>query len=575
MPNINDLPTGLRVATAIPLDKKTYCPSEAILSDLGTANNLAYTYYLGLVVYCVAEQTRWEWKEVLEATPDKLLVSDFIYPAGVEVYGIDYSNKRFNFVLTTFQGEKGDDGEPGPSGPTEAIVVRRFYSNYVGGSSDIKQTIVEQINDISPNLVLLKNEVLLILSRDWTSDPANPSVYKFILCDKGDIVVGGDVGANATLSKDDLEFLYYGKMNTIEMLPELLLDPNSQIINLGEIGSDSVEVALNEHSSLEIQSQAIGVRIVRTTSSGSSKDYIFLSAAGIYGVGGVVSYATDFQLVNDKAETESIIYPRVLLTDSGNIIFNTMAGGRAYMKQFTDALITDEQYSNGVYSFRVPRNSSFNKTPPPGVNFLSNIQTGLPIGAIVQNGAGLKFEDPSGLFWRVEVGQNNMLRGNTQNNVFGDLQCYSEYFGHSTLGDNTFGNCIFGKNAFGYAYGNNVFKNYIGEDFQFVGARGNNTFKDCQFYSHAFKNAEPSVKNTIYGSLNYNNPSFLGQFAENYLGVLEILGPIGPTFTKDFTGTGFCISGSQCYLRVHAKYKAVGDLDVAQAVANGVHLLES
>lgn len=574
MPNINDLPTGLRVATAIPLDKKTYCPSEAILSDLGTANNLAYTYYLGLVVYCVAEQTRWEWKEVLEATPDKLLVSDFIYPAGVEVYGIDYSNKRFNFVLTTFQGEKGDDGEPGPSGPTEAIVVRRFYSNYVGGSSDIKQTIVEQINDISPNLVLLKNEVLLILSRDWTSDPANPSVYKFILCDKGDIVVGGDVGANATLSKDDLEFLYYGKMNTIEMLPELLLDPNSQIINLGEIGSDSVEVALNEHSSLEIQSQSIGVRIVRTTSSGSAKDYIFLSGAGVYGIGGLVSSESDFQLVNDKAKTESIIYPRIAITDASGSVFNSLAGGRAYMKLFTDAVITDEQFANGVYTFRVPRNSQLTKRPP-GISFLSSYAVGLPLGAVAINGASLKYEDPYGLINNIGSNSWYMLYGNNQNNVFGNITSNSENFGCFTTGDNKFGNVQMSHNSFEGSTGNNTFGNFQGNNHQFVGARGNNTFKDCQFYSHAFKNAEPSVKNTIYGSLNYNNPSFLGQFAENYLGVLEILGPIGPTFTKDFTGTGFCISGSQCYLRVHAKYKAVGDLDVAQAVANGVHLLES
>lgn len=111
MPNINDIPAGLRVATQIHLDKKQIALSEAVLADLGPGNNLAYTYPEGLIVRCNLEKTRWEWMEVDEETINKLPGSaDFTYPTMSLVDGIDYSGRTFNFVLTTFQGEKGDNG---------------------------------------------------------------------------------------------------------------------------------------------------------------------------------------------------------------------------------------------------------------------------------------------------------------------------------------------------------------------------------------------------------------------------------------------------------------------------------
>lgn len=91
-----NLPLGLRVQTQIPLDVKEYSLSEADLSDLGVSSNLAFTYTKGLVVYCVAEGTRWEWREAVLAEVG-LMPVNFTYPNNVATFGIDYSNKEYNF----------------------------------------------------------------------------------------------------------------------------------------------------------------------------------------------------------------------------------------------------------------------------------------------------------------------------------------------------------------------------------------------------------------------------------------------------------------------------------------------
>ena len=94
--SVNDIPTGLRVPAQIPLDAKEYKLSEADLANLGPSNNLAYTYFKGMTAYCAQEQTRWEWREKGVGEVG-LIVVDFVYPAGLVIFGINYSNKIYNF----------------------------------------------------------------------------------------------------------------------------------------------------------------------------------------------------------------------------------------------------------------------------------------------------------------------------------------------------------------------------------------------------------------------------------------------------------------------------------------------
>jgi len=98
MADYKNIPLGLRTQTQIPLDVKEYIQNESLLSNLGVNGQLAYTYTKGLVVYCIEESTRWEWTEVKPGLEDTGLINqDFIYSDNHIAFGIDYSNKRYNF----------------------------------------------------------------------------------------------------------------------------------------------------------------------------------------------------------------------------------------------------------------------------------------------------------------------------------------------------------------------------------------------------------------------------------------------------------------------------------------------
>lgn len=108
MADYNNIPKGLKLTTQIPLDVKTYVADEATLKFLGTGDNLAYTYYDGLRVFCIAERTMYEWREVkVGETNTGLITLDFTYPSGLTTFGINYSNKKYNFFkVRSVQGFK-------------------------------------------------------------------------------------------------------------------------------------------------------------------------------------------------------------------------------------------------------------------------------------------------------------------------------------------------------------------------------------------------------------------------------------------------------------------------------------
>jgi len=95
--SINDITAGLRVPAQVPLDGKVYFASQSALANLGSGNNLAFTYFKGMVAYCAQEQSRWEWREPNYPGEVGLMPSNFVYPSGLTVYGINYSNKAYNF----------------------------------------------------------------------------------------------------------------------------------------------------------------------------------------------------------------------------------------------------------------------------------------------------------------------------------------------------------------------------------------------------------------------------------------------------------------------------------------------
>lgn len=96
--DFNNIPAGLNIPTQIPLNIKENVLNEATLAYLGLSNNLAYTYHDQMIVTCLEEGTRYMWREVLIGEENTGLIPlDFTYPSNIVVYGIIYSNRKFNF----------------------------------------------------------------------------------------------------------------------------------------------------------------------------------------------------------------------------------------------------------------------------------------------------------------------------------------------------------------------------------------------------------------------------------------------------------------------------------------------
>jgi hypothetical protein len=98
-----NIPTGLKIQSQIPLDTKAFVKSEIEISTLGVDDNLAFTYHEGLQILCIEEKRIYEWREVQPGEENTgLLTLDFTYPSNLpDSYGIDYSNRTFNFFQVT------------------------------------------------------------------------------------------------------------------------------------------------------------------------------------------------------------------------------------------------------------------------------------------------------------------------------------------------------------------------------------------------------------------------------------------------------------------------------------------
>ena len=98
MSNTTNIPTGLSVQTQIPLNTIKFIQNESLLSNLGQDNNLAFKYYNGLIIKCIDQNKFYKWREVQIGEENTGIVNiDFTYPFNHSAFGINYSNKKFNF----------------------------------------------------------------------------------------------------------------------------------------------------------------------------------------------------------------------------------------------------------------------------------------------------------------------------------------------------------------------------------------------------------------------------------------------------------------------------------------------
>jgi hypothetical protein len=112
MADFVNIPLGYNIPTQIPLDVKTYVSNEDELKNLGFANQKVFKYYKGLIIYCIEENTRYEWNEVtVDNDGSGLLDSNYTYPINHSAFGINYSNKTYNFFKVIFNSSILDGSE--------------------------------------------------------------------------------------------------------------------------------------------------------------------------------------------------------------------------------------------------------------------------------------------------------------------------------------------------------------------------------------------------------------------------------------------------------------------------------
>lgn len=104
MSKTSDISASLRVVTQAPLDSKLIFNTLNELTDLGDQNNLAFTYYEGMNVYCIETKTFYSWREI-NYGENGIIPGAFSYPPKSESNGIDYSGRVFNFVISSKQDD--------------------------------------------------------------------------------------------------------------------------------------------------------------------------------------------------------------------------------------------------------------------------------------------------------------------------------------------------------------------------------------------------------------------------------------------------------------------------------------
>jgi len=96
--NARVLATGWHISSQTPIDDRIVMLKYDDIRTLGPNDEDAFRYYDGLKIFVVENETEYIWKESIEG----ILSAPFTYPANVALNGVDYSNRTFNLVKSSF-----------------------------------------------------------------------------------------------------------------------------------------------------------------------------------------------------------------------------------------------------------------------------------------------------------------------------------------------------------------------------------------------------------------------------------------------------------------------------------------
>lgn len=192
------------------------------------------------------------------------------------------------------------------------IDIRKTF--YFETGSTISQ-ILSIINNLPAYTVNEKQSVWFVAIEN-SGFLQDPLVYKYKLMNKGK----GTYGSGATqLLSTDLELLFISPITE----QDIENAPNTDLIPYGAITSPTdISDWLNaENPAIPIQAQTDGYTLFKGTVDGVQKDYLWIGAAGDYGVGGLTSTMANFQLLESGAPLPTVpSWQDTLEVDNGSTI---------------------------------------------------------------------------------------------------------------------------------------------------------------------------------------------------------------------------------------------------------------
>lgn len=248
MADYSNIPLGLKVTTQIPLDVKSYVANENALKDLGSNNNLAFTYYKGAVFYCVQEGTRYQWREVIGSEVG-LMPTNYTYPANVVAFGITYSNKIYNFFPILITGQLNSDwnSESGVTKilnkPTIPSITGLATISYVDSQDALK------VDKVSGSRLITSSESVILGNTSGTNsgDNAVNNLYSGLQLAKQDKITltNNNTSGAATLIGNVLNIPQYSNTQNLQ---QVLSVGNSVIV--GASTNKAIDITLSNNSTL-------------------------------------------------------------------------------------------------------------------------------------------------------------------------------------------------------------------------------------------------------------------------------------------------------------------------------------
>lgn len=152
MSNITTLSTGLETAGQYPLNGKRVFLTLASMIDLGANNLLAFKYMELMEVVCMENKKTYVWREA-ESNEQGEIAQNFTYPNGAIAYGIDYSNREFNF----FEIEQGGSSV-NQNNKIRVIDVEKPLLDPEFPPMTDEQAVVFYVNNLTTPLVVSEDE---------------------------------------------------------------------------------------------------------------------------------------------------------------------------------------------------------------------------------------------------------------------------------------------------------------------------------------------------------------------------------------------------------------------------------